>query len=547
MKKLLINAVAVCLCSGIFAGGIVTNTNQSASWVRLPSQDASIEISSVFFNPAGLMKLNNGFHISVSNQTILQNREIQNTYKGPAGLYGLNDSIYTGKVFAPVFPSVYAVYKMDKIAFSFGFNPIGGGGGATFDKGLPSFELSASDLVPSLASQGVSDYRLDAYFKGSSIYFGYQGGISYKISENFSVYGGLRYVTAKNTYEGHLNDIELNMGGNWLRADAVFGGIVNKMNSLLAAPGSLQPIVDGGGGSLTLAQAETATYLTTQQRTDLEAGLAYIGLSAGSIAVMNINTIQGAFNAAAPTLTATKLKSIATGKLLRDQSADVDQTGSGMTPIIGMNITYGKLNIGIKYEFVTKMNLTNKTNKDFTTGYLANGDSVTMFPDGEETPNDMPAMLSVGVSAKVTNKLTINAGTHLYFDKSVSYGKKINNEFVTNNSVMDKNYVEVSTGIEYNITDKLLVSTGYLYAKSGVNHSYQSDLSYSLTSNTFGGGGAYKINDKIQINAGVGYSIYDKDEKWSFHKFSATGQYYSTKEIYYKDNIFVSVGVDLSF
>ena len=547
MKKLLINAVAVCLCSSIFAGGIVTNTNQSASWVRLPSQDASIGIPSVFFNPAGLMKLNNGFHISISNQTIVQNREIQNTYKGPAGLYGLNDSIYTGKVFAPVFPSVYAVYKMDKIAFSFGFNPIGGGGGATFDQGLPSFELSASDLVPSLASQGASGYKLDAYFKGSSIYFGYQGGISYKITENLSVFGGLRYVTAKNTYVGHLNDIELNMGGNWVRADAVFGGIVAKMDGLLAAPGTLQPIITGGGGTFTLAQAETALIITTQQRADLEAGLAYIGVPATNIPLMNISTIQGAFNAAGPTLTATRLKSIATGKLLRDQSADVEQTGSGITPIIGMNITYGKLNIGIKYEFVTKMNLTNKTNKDFTTGYLANGDSLTMFPDGEETPNDMPAMLSMGVSAKITDKLTINAGTHLYFDKNVSYGKKINDQFVTNKSVMDKNYVEVSTGLEYNITEKLLVSAGYLYAKSGVNNSYQSDLSYSLTSNTIGGGGAYKINDKIQVNAGVGYSMYYNDEKWSFHKFSATGQYFSNKETYYKDNIFVAVGVDISF
>ena len=59
---------------------------------------------------------------------------------------------------------------MDKLAFSLGFNPIGGGGGAIYKKGLPSFEIGQSDLVPSLAAKaGVQGYRLDAYFEGTSI------------------------------------------------------------------------------------------------------------------------------------------------------------------------------------------------------------------------------------------------------------------------------------------------------------------------------------------------------------------------------------------
>ena len=76
---------------------------------------------------------------------------------------------------------------------------------------------------------------------------------------------------------------------------------------------------------------------------------------------------------------------------------------------------------------------------------------------------------------------------------------------------------------------------------------YQSDLSYDLTSKSIGGGGAYNITDKIQINLGAGYSWYDDNSKWFGHTFSATGAYILTKETYSKSNFFAAIGLDLSF
>lgn len=547
MKKLLNLTAALFLSGSVFAGGIQTNSNQSASWVRLPAQDASTGISAVYFNPAGLMKLSNGFHFSISNQTVFQNREIENFYLGPSGQFGLNESLYKGKVTAPVFPSIYGVYKMDKLAVSLGFNPIGGGGGAEFKKGLPSFEMTPSDLVPALASQGATAYRLDAYFKGTSVFFGYQLGLTYKINDDISVYGGFRYVTAKNTYKGHLQDVELKMGADWARADAVFAGIVDKMDALLAIPGSLQQLIDGGGGGLTLEQAEAATYIDSETRAGIEQGLAFIGVPTANIPFMNILQIQGAFNLATPTLTQTKIKSIASGKLLRDQSADVKQTGSGICPVLGVNLSlYDKLNIGIKYEFITKMDVKNSTSKDFTTGYLANGDSVTMFPDGDKISSDIPAMLSVGVSALATDKLTVNAGMHIYFDKAANYGRKISGRYVSNESLIDNNYLELAAGLEYKITDKILVSAGYLYSKTGVSDKYQRDDSYSLSSSTIGAGGAYNITEKIQVNLGIGYTMYQDGERWFGRYSEAIQQYSIIRETYYKDNIFFAIGVDFS-
>ena len=59
---------AVLLCgmilsmSNAFAGGILTNTNQSAQFARMLSRNASIDLDAVYFNPAGLTQLQNGFY-----------------------------------------------------------------------------------------------------------------------------------------------------------------------------------------------------------------------------------------------------------------------------------------------------------------------------------------------------------------------------------------------------------------------------------------------------------------------------------------------------
>lgn len=538
MRKILTILSATLITGSLFAGGLVTNTNQSASWVRLPARDASTEIDAVYYNPAGLMKLENGFHISISNQVISQNKEVENFYSGPGGNFGLNESLYKGKVSAPLFPGVYAAYKTDRLAFSVGFNPIGGGGGATFDKGLPSFEMTPSDLVPSLASQGAKAYRLDTYFEGTSVYFGLQGGVSYKINDFISVAAGVRYVMAKNTYDGYLRGIELNMGTAetpvWTRADAIMNGIAGQATT---AAQSTTALVGGGAGSLTLAQAEAASIITAQQRGALEGALAGFG----SPITVTIATADAVFKGAAAKYTAT-------ASLLGDQSAEVEQTGSGITPFISVNLSPAdNLNIGIKYEMATKLELENKTTKDFTVGYTSEGVPVTMFPDGEKLRNDMPAMLSVGVDYGATEKLNIAAGVHYYFDKSANYGHKLNGVFVDNDIIIDKNYYEASAGLQYKINEWLLVSGGYLYSKTGVNNNYQSDLTYSLTSHTGGLGGKVKLFDNLALNLGFAYTYYLDGETTINHLFSATNTVIPARETYFKDTMIIAAGIDLNF
>ncbi len=218
--------------SSVFAGGLVTNTNQSAAWVRTLTRDASLGVDAVYYNPAGLAQLNNGLHLSLSNQTIFQTRTITSDYP----FLSPSPKSYEAELTAPIFPSIYAAYKMDKWSFSAGFNVIGGGGTADFQQGLPSFEMPVSGLVPYMqqtlapldaliegATQvnpgfaNITGYNMDASFTGSSVYYGIQVGATYAITDMISVAIGGRYVMANNSYEGALTNITID-------APAAYGG-----------------------------------------------------------------------------------------------------------------------------------------------------------------------------------------------------------------------------------------------------------------------------------------------------------------------------------
>lgn len=208
MRKILLTFAAVCFSASLLAGGLVTNTNQSAHFTRMLSKNASVLVDATYYNPAGLTKLSEGFHLSLSNQMINQTKTIKNNYSLLNSLPGG----YIGDVKAPFFPSFYAVYRTGKLVISGGFNPIGGGGGAEYMNGLPQFEMDIAELVPLLGSFGLPTdaYSADIYLKGSSIYFGYQANISYEINDMISVAIGGRFVSAKNTTQGHISDIQAN-------------------------------------------------------------------------------------------------------------------------------------------------------------------------------------------------------------------------------------------------------------------------------------------------------------------------------------------------
>ena len=522
------------------AGGIMTNTNQSAAYARMLARNASLGIDAVYYNPAGLTQLGNGFHLSLNNQSIFQTKDVINNY---TYLHGSPDAKYTGIVKAPVFPGVYAVYKMDKVAVSFGFNPVGGGGGAQYDTGLPSFEIGISDLVPSLnASAGVTDYKADINFEGTSVYFGYQFGVSYEVCSSFSLFAGLRSISAKNTYKGSIMDIMINplipnspYTGAFMRADvfgtqqaAYYTGVATQLST--SATG-LDPLVNGGAGGLTPAQAAGMGIITAAQQAQIEGGLAAIGQPT----TLTLAQAQGAFTAASGQASAGAGQMAGLAAKTGDAEVDVVQKATGYTPIFGANFTFAeKLTVAIKYEMITKIELTNETAVDGT----------GMFPDKATSQSDMPAMLAIGAAYPVTGKLNAALSFNYYFDKNADYGKKdALGMLVTNDAVIDKNFYELALGLEYNISEKFLVSAGFLTAQTGVSKDYQNDLSYSISSNTVGFGFQYKISPAIGINVGGLNTFYGTDDKTYNHKLGTN--MIPVMEDYAKTTWLAAVGLDI--
>src|SRR5665811_856766 len=98
MRKLLTFVAAMLITGSLIAGGLVTNTNQSAMFTRLQNRNASTDIDAAYFNPAGLTKLGNGFFASINNQTITQTQTVISDYKYLTG----TPKEYIGNVSAPV-------------------------------------------------------------------------------------------------------------------------------------------------------------------------------------------------------------------------------------------------------------------------------------------------------------------------------------------------------------------------------------------------------------------------------------------------------------
>jgi long-chain fatty acid transport protein len=441
MKKIAtLIAVVLFFMNQAIAGGILTNSNQSAQFVRMLSRNASTDLDAVYFNPAGLVRMDDGFYLAYHNQSIFQTKTVNNLF--PL----LNDATYIGDVSIPVFPTFFANYKKDKLAISFGVGPNAGGGTAEYKTGLPSFETSIAQLPTLLTSLGVTttDYSADLFFKGTSTFWGFQLGISYAFNKIISGAAGLRYIAAVNTYDGHINNIMIN---------------------------PQHPQINPSGGFMSASDFFTAAGMTT-----------YADATA-------------------------------------DKKVDVKQKGTGYTPIISVDIApVEELNIGLKYEFKTKLEMENKTTEDGT----------GQFPDGNKFRNDIPAIFTAGVDYRLLPDFKLSTSFNYYFDKNSNRGGV---------EEIDKNYYELAFGGQYDITEKVAFSAGIMHSETGVGSGYQTDLSYSLSSNTVGLGGEFKISQKLTIDLGFLYTMYQNGEK----EISYTGVG-TFKETYDKSTVIFSVG-----
>ena len=427
-----------------FAGGLNTNTNQSVLFLRSVARDESTDVDATYANPSGTAFMEDGLYISVNNQTFWQKR---GTTVDKSQIFDEGEE-FEGEAFVPSLPSLLVTWHRGNLALSGHLGVIGGGGKVSFDDGIPSFYAlmyaPLKTMEKTLFQSGLKttassvDMSLDA----SSYIFGATVGAAYEFKKMFSVYAGARFNYAMSSYEGSIGNLQLN---------SVIPG-VNPDGNMTSA----------------LDFAEAFASLAENAPSDEE---------------------KHRYAALAKTF-----------ESLEDQASmelDVEQTGWGITPIVGLGVKYKRLTFGAKFEYNTSIEMENDTKKNDT--------PLSQFDDGEKDHNDIPSLLAVGLNYALFDNIRIAIGYHHWFDSKADYSGDLEDYIDDTN--------EFLYGVEVDFLKRFTLSGGLQVTRYGISDDYVSDMNINLSSTSFGFGLAYRATEWMRVNVGYFHTLYnDYDE-----------------------------------
>ena len=461
-KTLLAAAIAAVTSLPAMAGGYLTNTNQSISFLRNPSQDAVIDISSLYNNPAGSVFLQPGFHLAIGIMNVKQSRDVTTTY-APFALGAANNGATTkkfkGEANAPILPSLQFAYNTpdSRWSFSFDFGLVGGGGKCQYDNGLPSFEsaVSALSMLTKVVSQGSfantqgqPSYKFDTFMRGRSYQYGFQFGAAHKFHDKFSVYGGLRLLYVTNNYFGYVKNIRFQNNDN--------------------------------------------VYYTAREYMETQHNNIKLLTENNAITAEQANTIHAQIDQL--------------GFKLSDLSGNIglncNQDGWGLTPIVGFDWKLNEhWNFAAKFEFQTKIMLKNESFNENNEGH-----GLEKYENGEKVQEDVPAILSVGAMYSPIKKVRINGGFHYFFDKQAT-------KFGEENKKLSGGTWEITAGAEWDFMENWTVSAGWQTTHYPNTDEYMRDISFATNSNSFGFGLKWQINKVVAVEAAYFQTVYNTYER----------------------------------
>jgi long-chain fatty acid transport protein len=211
MMKKLIGILAVvgllfASVSPLMAGGIINKQNLSADYFRSLTRHASTDAADIVaYNPAGVMKLENGLYTKLDLLYIT--KDYSNTVDDVYAFAG-EDGTYTSDVPSMV-PGFFTVYKKDKWAGFFSLTVPGGGGKVEYDEGnARTVQLATGIILANSPPLTPVQYFIgidDMFLEADSVQLGYSLGGAFEISKMFSVAGGIRYVDATQSFAGYAD------------------------------------------------------------------------------------------------------------------------------------------------------------------------------------------------------------------------------------------------------------------------------------------------------------------------------------------------------
>ena len=214
MRKRNILLAGLIACAGnAFAGGYLTNTNQSIYFLRNPAREACIGIDGVYYNPAGAAFLGEGFHFQFNWQNARQHRDAVANY-GDLFKYNFlapasdGSRKFKGDVKVPIQPSLFFLYNKGDWSYQLGIGVMGGGGGCNFDNGVGMFEALVGSGALNALGANFGGYALNSTVEGKSYNFGLTLTAARKLTDNLSISFGLRGLYATNSYEGSITNMQ---------------------------------------------------------------------------------------------------------------------------------------------------------------------------------------------------------------------------------------------------------------------------------------------------------------------------------------------------
>ena len=494
MKKINVLLAGVMLTASTTtatAGGILTNTNQSIDFLRNPARDAAIGLDGVYSNPAGVAFMPEGFYLGINWQYAHQTRTIEST--NPVFALGkkndgLGTKTFEGIADAPFIPSIQAAYNKGNWSVQFNFSVPGGGGACEFADGLGSFESVVGSIANQLKPLGATGYDMDGYMQGRQYYFGFQLGTAYKITKDFSVYGGLRVLYGTATYKAKISNIMVNTAGGYVDFGSFLQGAATTVDAGISQ-------VNAGIAQYQAAGVPVPAELTTK--------LAQLEGTKESL-----NSLQ---------------------KYSEGVNLLCNQSSVGVAPVIGIDWRVGNFNFAAKYEAKTEIHMKNES----TVNKASEIPAVNKFRDAEKIDEDMPAQLSLGAMWTMSDNFRLNLGYHHYYDKSVKW-------YNNTQDLLGGGTNEYLAGAEWDLTDKLTISGGGQLTRYQLTDQYMNDMSFVVNSYSLGCGFNYKATDNITLKAAYFQTNYDHYKRNDYPQAGVSDDFTRTNRV-------LGIGCELKF
>lgn len=415
-KKLGILAIATILSSAAYSASIDHIQTYSPEYLGNQAQNGMINKSSVYYNPAGLMHLENGTYVQVGAQLAVGHEKMD-----------YNGKEYKADLLQPI-PN-FALYSVrEDRAIFWTIGGLGGGGDLEYKDGV-----AGTAVVPDILNYKFQQLKPI---------------LPFPVSANF--------VDKGSSAEGKSLYAQTTLGRAWMINDK-------------------------------------------------------LSVSVAGRAVLGMKKLKG------------NIDIESNSQIIKDIHADIDsdRTAWGLGAQIGLNYKANdRLNLAMRYDSRVKLDFKASGNEKLANvpllGEFGFSDFYPEYADGNKTRRDLPAVLALGASYKVTDKWTTAIAGNYYFNKDAKMDRTNGSQKLASLGIKEvkaeyDNGWEIALGNEYKLNEKWTLLGSVNYAHTGAKVSSYDDIEFALNSITVGTGVKYNPTDCDEWVFTVCHFFYDEE------------------------------------